>query len=92
VSDLEQLRRNVRVMDLLTDSAVAWSRGDRDEADRLINEALECDAAVVSVVRGGMVIGELPRPAEDPVAWQEYVESNREKLARAEAEEAESDG
>ena len=88
MSELDQLRRNVRVMDLLTESAVAWSRGDREEADRLINAALECDASVVSVVRGGMLIGELPRPQEDPDAWSEYVEANREKLARAEAEEA----
>jgi hypothetical protein len=87
MGDLDQLRRNVRVMDLLTGSVTAWTLGDRKKAERLVREALECDATAVRVTQGGMLTGEVPRPEEDPVAWHEYVESAREKLARAEAGE-----
>ncbi len=84
--DIEQRRRSVRVLDLLTRSYEAHARGDGDEAERLITAAVETDAAVVSVIRGGMFIGELPRPEADFPAWFEYVEANREALARLEAE------
>jgi hypothetical protein len=86
--DLDQLRRNVRVMDLLTASHEAWSRGDKTEADIRIAEALECDAATVSVLQGGMLIGEVPNPEEDPAVWTAYVAAAREKLALAEEESA----
>ena len=89
-AELEQKRRSVRVLELLTKSFMAHSRGDLAACDAALTEALECDAAVVSVVRGGMVIGELPRPQEDPVAWDDYVGANQEALARLEAEEAQN--
>jgi hypothetical protein len=84
--DLDQLRRNVRVMDLLTASYEAWSRGDKTGADLRITEALDVDADVVSVLKGGMLIGEIPRPEEDWPGWTEYVAGAREKLAAAEGE------
>lgn len=91
MSDLDQIRRNVQVMDLLTESFEAHERGDREAFERAHAQALDCDAAAVSVLQGGMLIGEVPRPDEDLDLWLEYVEANREKLARAEAEQEAED-
>lgn len=84
-SELEQRRRNVRVLDLLTRSYEAHSRGDRAAADAAATEAAECDANVFSVVTGGMRIGAVPRPEEDWPGWMEYVAANRDALADLEA-------
>jgi len=84
MSDLDQLRRNVRVLDLLTASFMAYAAGDRDAADLLITDAKECDPVLVSVLKGGMLIGEVPRPEEDLPAWMEYVDAARERLATTE--------
>jgi ketosteroid isomerase-like protein len=86
--DLDQLRRNVAIMDLLTASYEAWSRGDKAESDARITEALDVDADVVSILRGGMLTGEVPQPGEDPQAWTAYVSDAQEKLALAEGEAA----
>jgi hypothetical protein len=82
VSDLDQLRRNVQVMDLLTESYQAHERGDREAFERAYGEALECDPAVVSVLQGGMLIGEMPSPERDPEWWADFVAEARDK-ARA---------
>lgn len=86
-ADPDQKRRAVRVLELLDASFTAFSRGDKETCDRLAVEALELDAAVVSAVQGGMIIGEIPRPEEHPGAWLEYLQVNRDGLAAMEAEE-----
>ena len=85
--DVDQLRRNVKVMDLLTRSYEAHSRGDRQTFERAFDEAVETDTAAVSVLRGGMLIGEVPKPGEDWEAWLDYVQAARDKLAAAEGED-----
>ncbi len=85
--DIEQRRRNVRVMDLLTRSYEAHSRGDREAAQAHYDAAMEVDASATVVITGGMFIGEVPRPEEDWAAWCSYVAANREALARLEAGE-----
>jgi len=87
VYDIDQLRRNVQVMDLLTRSFEAHSRGDIAACDRYAEQAIEIDADVVSVLRGGMVIGEVPSPERDWETWVEYVRAARDKLASAEGED-----
>jgi hypothetical protein len=87
VYDIDQLRRNVQVMDLLTRSYEAHSRGDRGAFESAFNEAVEIDAAAVSVLRGGMMIGEVPSPERDWETWIEYVQAARDKLAAAEGED-----
>ena len=87
MSDLEQKRRTVRVLELLDKSFRAHARGDIASCDALVNEALELDAAVVGVVQGGLIIGEIPRPEEHPDEWLEYLQANRDGLAAMEAEE-----
>jgi hypothetical protein len=84
---VEQRRRNVRVLHLLDESARAFSRGDREAAQRAMDAANEVDASAVSVITGGMRIGEVPRPEADPDGWSDYIAANEEGLARAEAEE-----
>lgn len=87
MSDLEQKRRTVRVLELLSASFEAHARGDHAACDEALDAALDCDAAVVSVIRGGMTIGEIPNPERDWPAWGEYVAVNQEGLAAMEAEE-----
>ena len=87
VYDIDQLRRNVQVMDLLTRSYEAHYRGDREVFESAFDEAMEIDAAAVSVLRGGMMIGEVPNPERDWETWTEYVQAARDKLAAAEGED-----
>lgn len=82
--DVDQLRRNVQVMDLLTRSFDAHSRGDIPACNRFADEALDCDPMVFSALQGGMIIGEVPNPERDWAGWREYVDSARDKLAQAE--------
>lgn len=89
MADLEQKRRTVRVLELMDASFRAHQRDDHAAFEAAMNEALEIDAGVVSVVRGGMIIGEIPRPEEYPGEWLEYLQANRDGLARMEAEERE---
>jgi hypothetical protein len=60
MSDLEQRRRTVRVLELLDDSFRAHQSGDDDACGRLTDEACDVDAFAVSVVQGGVRIGEIP--------------------------------
>jgi hypothetical protein len=87
MSDLEQRRRTVRVLDLLDDSFTAHQRGDVAESDRLLTEACEVDIAAVSGIQGGIMIGEIPSPETRPLEWTGYVQAAREALAAAEAGE-----
>jgi hypothetical protein len=92
MADVDQIRRNVRVCELLDESFAAFQAGRREAAQALMDQAHACDLRAVSVITGGMYIGEVPRPEEDPAAWQEYISAQREALARAEAEaEADAD-
>jgi len=87
---LEQRRRNVRVLDLLTESYMAHSRGDRAAAAAKQDEALSPGGQACVVIAGGMLIGEVPNPDHDLTGWSEYVEAQREALAALEAGEATS--
>ncbi len=86
MADLEQKRRSVRVLDLLDESFQAHQRGDSEAFRRALDAALECDADVVAVVQGGMIIGEIPRPEDHWPEWCAYLQANRDGLARMEAE------
>jgi hypothetical protein len=85
--DLEQKRRTVRVLELLSESFEAHQRGDGEGFRRALDEASELDAFAVSGIRGGIVIGEIPNPERDWSLWVEYVVVNREGLAAMEAGE-----
>jgi hypothetical protein len=85
--DLDQRRRTVRVLELLSESAEAYERGDKDGADRLVGEAAEVDAFAMSGIHGGIIIGEIPNPERDWPAWTEYVQAARDALAKAEQDD-----
>ena len=87
MADLEQRRRTVRVLELLTESFEAHRRGDDGAFRRALDEAMELDLPAYDGIRGGIMIGEVPDPGRDWPAWVEYVSANREALAAAEAEE-----
>ena len=87
MADLEQKRRTVRVLELLTESFEAHKRGDDEAFRRALDEATVLDPFAVHGIRGGIVIGEIPNPERDWPLWVEYVQVNREGLARMEAEE-----
>lgn len=87
MADLEQKRRTVRVLELLTESFEAHHRGDDEAFGRALLEATELDAFAVIGIRGGITIGEIPNPERDWPAWVDYVAVNRDGLAAMEAEE-----
>jgi len=87
MSDLEQKRRTVRVLELLSESFEAHQRDDDGGFRRALDEACELDGFAVAGIRGGIAIGEIPNPERDWLAWCEYVAVNREGLAVMEAEE-----
>jgi hypothetical protein len=84
MSDLEQRRRTVRVLELLDESFRAHQRGDDSECGRLIDEACDVDAFAVSGIQGGVRIGEIPNPDTHLFEWAAYVQAARDELARAE--------
>ncbi len=86
MADLDQKRRTVRVLELLSESFEAHQRGDDEGFRRALDEATELDAFALAGIQGGIMIGEIPNPERDWVAWGEYVAVNREGLARMEAE------
>jgi hypothetical protein len=83
VTGIEQLRRTVRVLDLMTKSFEAHERGDGEASGNAIDEALACDAQAVTAVHGGMLIGEVPDPERDLYGWDAYVAAAHDRLARA---------
>jgi hypothetical protein len=89
MADLEQKRRTVRVLELLTESFEAHKRGDGEGFRRALDEAAELDAFAVSGIQGAIMIGEIPSPERDWPLWVEYVAVNRDGLARMEAGEDE---
>lgn len=88
MSDLEQRRRTVRVLELLDASYRAHQRGDDDECGRLIGEACDVDAFAVSGIQGGVTTGEIPNPDTHLFEWAAYVQAARDELVRAEEAEA----
>lgn len=87
MADLEQKRRTVRVLELLTASFEAHQRGDDEGFRRALDEAIEVDATAFTGIRGGITIGEIPNPERDWLLWTEYVAVNQEALAAMEAQE-----
>jgi hypothetical protein len=87
MADLEQKRRTVRVLELLTESFEAHQRGDDQAFRAALDAATECDAFALAGIRAGITIGEIPNPERDWPLWVEYVAVNREGLAAMEAEE-----
>lgn len=87
MSDLEQKRRTVRVLELFSASFEAHQRGDDESFRAILDTATECDGLAFAGIRAGITIGEIPDPELDWPAWAEYVSVNREGLARLEAEE-----
>lgn len=83
MADLEQKRRTVRVLELLSESFEAHGRGDDEAFRRALDEALELDAFAVAGIRGGLAIGEIPNPERDWPLWVEYVQAARDALAAA---------
>lgn len=81
---LDRKRQTMRVLELLDDSARAHREGRGEDSSALIVEALALDLDTVSVVQGGILIGEIPHPHHDPEAWAEYLDANRDGLARLE--------
>lgn len=84
MNELERKRLTARVLELLDASACAHAEGRRDESRALIRQACETDVAAVSVVQGGIIIGQIPHPQSQPQEWAEYLAANRDELARME--------
>src|SRR5205807_5654006 len=57
------------------------ARGDGETSGALIDEAAEVDAMAVQVIKGGIIIGEIPDPDRDWPEWVRYVARVREALA-----------
>ncbi len=75
-----QLFRTVRALELLGKSHDAYERGDLDACDALVRQAAtECGAFTVQGIRGGMIIGEIPKP--DDEGWHRYLDHQRDRLA-----------
>ena len=85
MGDLEQKRRTVRVLELLTESFEAHVRGDDEAFRAALDAAAELDGFALSGIQGGIVIGEIPNPERDWPLWVEYVSVNQEALAAMEA-------
>jgi hypothetical protein len=84
VSDLDQRRRTVRVLELIGQFTQADARGGTAEADRLISEAADVDPLAVAWIHDSIVAREIPNPERDWPAWTEYVQAARDALAEAE--------
>ena len=82
MTDQERAELTARVLGLLDGSFRAHRAGDKAEADRLAQEACALDVDCVSVVQGGIVIGEIPSPERDYPAWAEYVAAAQEAAGR----------
>lgn len=87
MTDQDQHRRTVRVLELLGESSQAFRRGDPGEADRLVGEAADVDAMAMSGIYGGVLTGEIPSPDLDWAGWCEYVQAARDALAAAESDD-----
>jgi hypothetical protein len=80
MNDAERTRTTAEVLRLLDESVAAHERGDDAAVGRAIEQALAVDALCVSVIRGGMLIGEVPDPDRDPDGWAAYVQAARRRV------------
>lgn len=73
MNDAERSRQTAEVLRLLDESFRAHRDGDKEASDRHATEACRLDVDCVSVVQGGILIGEIPNPDSDYGAWADYV-------------------
>ncbi|HTF08543.1 MAG TPA: hypothetical protein VK659_10280 [Asanoa sp.] len=79
MTEMTRAQQTARVLALLDESFQARARGDRAEFDRLAQEAVRLDVDCVSVIQGGIVIGEIPNPETDYAGWSDYVATAQEQ-------------
>jgi hypothetical protein len=85
MTDISQQRRTVRALELLGESHTAHERGDLAACDMFAAQARrDCGGDTVTLLLGGMQIGEIPRPGEDE--WPHYLVQQIDALARNEEE------
>lgn len=98
LTDIERSQRTAEVLRLLDKSFRAHRAGLGAASDRAAAAACRLDVDCVSVVQGGILIGEIPDPARDPAGWAGYVQAAQDRatgeldaaLAQAAAETGES--
>lgn len=87
MNDRDTLANTIRALELLAESNTAWEAGDKERCDALIAQAhAECGPDTVSFIGGGMRIGEIPSP--DSEHWHEYLQHQRDRLARMGGDDA----
>lgn len=79
MDDTQRAQQTAEVLRLLDESFRAHRAGDKATADRVAQEACRLDVDCVSVVQGGILIGEIPNPERDPVGWADYVQTAQEQ-------------
>lgn len=67
--------QTAKVVQLMDEVYCAHRDGRRDDFERLSREVLTLDAVRVGAVHGGIVIGEIPDPAQNYPAWEEFVQT-----------------
>jgi hypothetical protein len=90
VSDALAARLTLLALDMIDQAQAQQEAGasPRDVAER-INETASLEVLErIVILRGGMMIGEVPRPTDE--GWRDFVENQRDHVARIEA--AERDG
>lgn len=75
MDDAERTRRTAEVLRLLDSSFAAHARGDTAACDLAMIAACRLDCECVSVIQGGVLIGNIPNPEHDPAGWAEYVQA-----------------
>jgi hypothetical protein len=87
VTDSAILANTIRCLELFAESQQAHAAGDLQRCHDLIDQAAtECGADTVVLIRGGMTIGEIPKP--DDEAWHQYLQHQRDRLAQLTPSEA----
>lgn len=98
-TELDRRRRSVRCLELLDASHRAYMRRSELDASRrdrrrwltkvvkrLADSAFYAAPDTHAAVVGGIQIGEVPNPDTNPQGWAEYVQIQRDGLARLEAD------
>lgn len=81
--DIDRSRLTLEVLTLMDQGFQAKAKGDQDGFDRAIQAAVRRDVDCVSVVQGGMIIGEIPNPEFDMNGWDAYFAAARQALGSA---------
>lgn len=79
MNDAARSHQTAEVLRLLDESFRACRQGDKEASDRAAAAACRLDVDCVSVVQGGILIGEIPSPERDPQAWADYVQAAQER-------------